>query len=143
MQDVLREAEKLVAAGVKELLVVSQDTSAYGVDLKYAGGPWRGARSENLRLPAVPEEIKEARWKRFMERQQAVSARPLKKKIGKRLPVIIYSSNGTQSIRRTRYDAPEIDGTVRVTSRRPLRVGDVVTVKIEGSDANDLDGLAA
>ena len=142
MQDVLREAEKLDAAGVKELLVVSQDTSAYGVDLKYAAGPGE-ERSENLRLPAVPEEIKEARWKRFMERQQAVSARPLKKKIGKRLPVIIYSSNGTQSIRRTRYDAPEIDGTVRVTSRRPLRVGDVVTVKIEGSDANDLDGLAA
>src|SRR5512135_2691233 len=34
--DVLREAEKLVTAGVKELLVISQDTSAYGVDLKYA-----------------------------------------------------------------------------------------------------------
>ena len=34
--DVLREAEKLVAAGVKELLVISQDTSAYGLDLKYA-----------------------------------------------------------------------------------------------------------
>src|SRR5262249_49624677 len=34
--DVLREAERLVAAGVKELLVISQDTSAYGVDLKYA-----------------------------------------------------------------------------------------------------------
>ena len=39
--DVLREAEKLVAAGVKELLVVSQDTSAYGVDLKYATSPWK------------------------------------------------------------------------------------------------------
>ncbi len=37
--DVLREAEKLVAAGVKELLVVSQDTSAYGVDIKYAASP--------------------------------------------------------------------------------------------------------
>src|SRR5271166_2957619 len=34
--DILREAEKLVAAGVKELLVISQDTSAYGLDLKYA-----------------------------------------------------------------------------------------------------------
>ncbi len=40
--EVLREAEKLVKDGVKELLVVSQDTSAYGVDLKYAGGAWRG-----------------------------------------------------------------------------------------------------
>src|SRR6185295_13705673 len=39
--DVLREAEKLVKAGVKELLVISQDTSAYGVDIKYAASPWR------------------------------------------------------------------------------------------------------
>jgi ribosomal protein S12 methylthiotransferase len=39
--DVLREAEKLVQAGVKELLVVSQDTSAYGVDLKYAASRWQ------------------------------------------------------------------------------------------------------
>ena len=38
----LREAERLVAAGVKELLVISQDTSAYGVDLKYAPSTWRG-----------------------------------------------------------------------------------------------------
>lgn len=39
--DVLREAEKLARDGVKELLVVSQDTSAYGLDIKYAGGEWR------------------------------------------------------------------------------------------------------
>ncbi len=39
--DVLREAERLVAAGVKELLVISQDTSAYGVDLKYAASAWK------------------------------------------------------------------------------------------------------
>src|SRR6195256_5527106 len=39
--DVLREAERLVAAGVKELLVISQDTSAYGVDIKYAASKWR------------------------------------------------------------------------------------------------------
>jgi ribosomal protein S12 methylthiotransferase len=39
---VLREAEKLIAAGTKELLVISQDTSAYGVDLKHAAWPWKG-----------------------------------------------------------------------------------------------------
>jgi ribosomal protein S12 methylthiotransferase len=39
---VLREAEKLAAAGVKELLVISQDTSAYGVDIGYAESDWRG-----------------------------------------------------------------------------------------------------
>ena len=42
--DVLREAEKLVKAGVKELLVISQDTSAYGVDIKYAASLWQGPR---------------------------------------------------------------------------------------------------
>src|SRR5476651_2480689 len=39
--EVLREAERLVAAGVKELLVISQDTSAYGVDIRYAESLWR------------------------------------------------------------------------------------------------------
>ena len=39
--EVLREAEQLVRAGVKEILVISQDTSAYGVDLKYATEAWR------------------------------------------------------------------------------------------------------
>ena len=40
--EVMQEAENLVAAGVKELLVISQDTSAYGVDVKYRTGFWRG-----------------------------------------------------------------------------------------------------
>ncbi|MEO0620267.1 MAG: 30S ribosomal protein S12 methylthiotransferase RimO [Pseudomonadota bacterium] len=42
IDSVLREAERLVAAGVKELLVISQDTSAYGLDLKYAPASWKG-----------------------------------------------------------------------------------------------------
>jgi len=41
---------------------------------------------------------------------------------------------------RTRGDAPEIDGTVHVTTRRPLRVGEIATVKIERADAYDLHG---
>ncbi|MCB1682625.1 MAG: 30S ribosomal protein S12 methylthiotransferase RimO [Rhodospirillales bacterium] len=41
---VLHEAEQLLKAGTKEILVISQDTSAYGVDLKYAESPWRGER---------------------------------------------------------------------------------------------------
>ncbi|WP_124949214.1 30S ribosomal protein S12 methylthiotransferase RimO [Sulfuriferula thiophila] len=40
--DVMQEAERLAAAGVKELLVISQDTSAYGVDVKYRTGFWQG-----------------------------------------------------------------------------------------------------
>jgi ribosomal protein S12 methylthiotransferase len=41
IDEVLREGERLVKAGVKELLVISQDTSAYGVDIKYAAASWR------------------------------------------------------------------------------------------------------
>lgn len=42
ISEVLGEAERLVQAGVKELLVISQDTSAYGTDLRYQEGTWRG-----------------------------------------------------------------------------------------------------
>jgi ribosomal protein S12 methylthiotransferase len=44
--EVMREAERLVEAGVKELLVISQDTSAYGLDLGYAKSAWRGEERE-------------------------------------------------------------------------------------------------
>ena len=47
---VLREAERLVDAGVKELLVISQDTSAYGLDLRHAEAEWRGERYETRML---------------------------------------------------------------------------------------------
>jgi len=46
IDEVMREAERLVNAGVKELLVISQDTSAYGADLRYAAGSWRGRSYE-------------------------------------------------------------------------------------------------
>jgi ribosomal protein S12 methylthiotransferase len=42
INQVMQEAENLVEAGVKELLIISQDTSAYGVDIKYRTGFWRG-----------------------------------------------------------------------------------------------------
>ncbi|MDF2809151.1 MAG: MiaB-like tRNA modifying enzyme YliG [Microvirga sp.] len=268
--DVLREAEKLVAAGVKELLVISQDTSAYGVDLKYAESKWkdrdvrarfldlarelgtlgawvrmhyvypyphvdevidlmadgvilpyldipfqhssptvlkrmkrpaaqektlarikawrqtcpdltlrstfivgfpgeteaefqelidfldeaeldrvgcfkyeavRGAPANDLGA-AVPDEVKQERWDRFMATQQRVSARRLKRKVGTRQQVIIDSVGPTVAIGRSKADAPEIDGVVHVAARRPLRVGEIATVKIERADAYDLHGTA-
>ena len=269
--DILREAEKLVAAGVKELLVISQDTSAYGLDLKYAessyqerpvkakfldlarelgqlgvwvrlhyvypyphvdgvielmaegkilpyldipfqhaspkilramkrpGGTektleriekWRevcpdltlrstfivgfpgeteedfemlldwlqdakidsagafkyepvaGASANDLGLPHGASEVQEIRYKRFMEACQKISARKLKDKIGKRLPVIVDQAGLREAVGRSKGDAPEIDGKVHVASRRPLRQGDIVTVKIERADAYDLHGTA-
>src|SRR5262245_3853256 len=268
--DVLREAERLVAAGVKEILVISQDTSAYGVDLKYASSAWKGrevrakfldlARElgelgvwirlhyvypyphvdeviplmaegkvlpyldvpfqhaspdvlKRMKRPAaqektldhlrrwreicpdltirstfivgfpgetdhdfqmlldwldeaqldrvgcfryepvkgavandlaalVPDDVKETRWHRFMARQQAVSARRLKRKVGARQQVIIDETGPTVAKGRSKGDAPEIDGAVYVASRRPLRVGEIATVKIERSDQYDLHGTA-
>jgi ribosomal protein S12 methylthiotransferase len=46
IDEVMREAEKLARAGVKELLVISQDTSAYGVDIRYRAADWRGEKYE-------------------------------------------------------------------------------------------------
>jgi ribosomal protein S12 methylthiotransferase len=269
--DVLREAEKLVKAGVKEILVVSQDTSAYGVDLKYQESVWqerevrtkfidlarelgglgawvrlhyvypyphvdeviplmaegkvlpyldipfqhasppvlknmrrpahrektaariarwramcpdlairstfiagfpgeteedfqtlldwldevkidragcfkyepvKGARANDLGLEQVPDEVKTARWNRFMAKQKKISQQLLRKKIGKRLPVILAEANGASARGRTKYDAPEIDGAVHVQSRRPLRAGEIVTVRIDDADAYDLHGTA-
>ena len=266
--DVLREAEKLVDAGVKELLVISQDTSAYGVDVKYAASQWRGREvrakfidlasalgelgvwvrlhyvypyphvddviplmAEKKVLPyldipfqhaapdvlkrmkrpaaqektlerlarwreicpdltlrstfivgfpgeteadfqyllqwldeaaldrvgcfkyepvkgapandlgnAVPEDVKEERWHRFMQAQQKISARRIKRKVGTRQQVIIDEVGPSVSKGRSMADAPEIDGAVYVASRRPLRVGEIATVKIERADAYDLHG---
>jgi ribosomal protein S12 methylthiotransferase len=270
--EVLREAEKLVKAGVKELLVISQDTSAYGRDLRYAASRWRdrevsarfldltrelatlgawvrlhyvypyphvdevialmngggvlpyidvpfqhaspavlkamkrpgnqektlerirawraicpdltirstfivgfpgeteddfrllldwldeakldrvgafkyepvaGARANDLGLEIVPDEIKHSRWKRFMERQQTISAKKLAAKVGRRLPVIIDEGGAASAKGRSQGDAPGIDGVVHVATRRPLRAGDIVSVKIERADAYDLWGTAA
>jgi ribosomal protein S12 methylthiotransferase len=268
--DVLREAERLVKAGVKELLVISQDTSAYGIDLKYAASKWKdrevrakfidlarelgefgawvrlhyvypyphvddvielmadgkvlpyldipfqhaapdvlkrmkrpaaqaktldrirawrttcpsltlrstfivgfpgeteadfetlldwldeaeldrvgcfkyepvaGATANDIAMP-VPDEVKEDRWHRFMARQQKISARRLKAKVGTRQQVIIDEVGPTVAKGRSKGDAPEIDGAVYVASHRPLRVGEIATVKIERADDYDLHGTA-
>jgi ribosomal protein S12 methylthiotransferase len=268
--DVLREAERLVAAGVKELLVISQDTSAYGIDLKYAASDWKGrevrakfldlaralgelgawvrlhyvypyphvddvmplmaagkllpyldvpfqhaspavlrrmkrpaaqektleriarwreicpeltirstfivgfpGESEedfeilldwleqaqldrvgcfryepvegalaNALAPPVPDEVKQDRFHRLMRHQQAISLRQLKRKVGSRQQVIIDEIGATVAKGRTRGDAPEIDGVVHVASRRPLRLGEIATVRIERADEYDLHGTA-
>ena len=77
-----------------------------------------------------------------MQAQQAISARRLKNKVGTRQQVMIDEVGATVAKGRSKADAPEIDGTVHVASRRPLRVGEIATVKIERADAYDLHGTA-
>ena len=101
----------------------------------------RGAAANDL-AAAVPDEVKEDRWHRFMQAQQKISTRRLKRKVGTRQQVIIDDVGPTVSKGRSMADAPEIDGAVYVASRRPLRVGEIATVKIERADEYDLHGTA-
>jgi ribosomal protein S12 methylthiotransferase len=101
--------------------------------------PVAGAVSNDL-AEAVPAEIKEERWHRFMQRQQKISARRLKRKVGTRQQVLVDAVGPSVATGRTKGDAPEIDGKVHVASRRPLRVGEIATVKIERADEYDLHG---
>jgi ribosomal protein S12 methylthiotransferase len=78
-----------------------------------------------------------------MARQQTISARRLKRKVGSRQQVIVDEVGPTVAKGRSKADAPQIDGTVYLTSRRPLRVGDIVTAKIDRADAYDLHGTVA
>ncbi len=104
--------------------------------------PVEGAAANDLGLPAVPREVQENRYRRFMERQQAISAQRLKQKIGRHMPVLIDQAGPRKAIGRSKGDAPDIDGKVHVTSHRPLRVGDIVSVKISAADSYDLFGTA-
>jgi ribosomal protein S12 methylthiotransferase len=103
--------------------------------------PVKGAPANEL-PDAVPDAVKEERWHRFMQHQQAISARRLKRKVGTRQQVIIDEVGPTVAKGRTKGDAPEIDGAVYVSSRRPLRVGEIVTAKIERTEAYDLHATA-
>ena len=98
--------------------------------------PVKGATANDLAAP-VPHEVKEERWNRFMARQQAISARRLKRKVGTRQPVIIDEIGPTIATGRTKGDAPEIDGVVRFKGGK---AGEFAKVRVERADAHDLHG---
>jgi ribosomal protein S12 methylthiotransferase len=105
--------------------------------------PVKGAAANDLGLPQVAADVKKDRHRRFMQCQQRISAKALQKKIGRHMQVIVDAAGTRQAEGRTKGDAPEIDGKVHITSHRPLRVGDIVSVKIERADAYDLHATAA
>jgi ribosomal protein S12 methylthiotransferase len=105
--------------------------------------PVAGAPANDLGQPPVPAEVAESRYHRLMTRQQAISANLLKRKIGRHIQAIVDKAGPSVAEGRSKADAPEIDGKVHIASRRPLRPGDIVSVKIERADAYDLFGTAA
>ncbi len=108
--------------------------------------PVAGAAA-NLLPDPVPEEVKEERYARVMEKTAAISAAKLQRKIGRTLSVIIdevgdASDPEAGATGRSQADAPEIDGQVFLRNAAHLSVGDIVPVTIEDADDHDLYGVS-
>jgi ribosomal protein S12 methylthiotransferase len=98
----------------------------------FAYSPVEGAAANAL-PGAVPEDVKEQRRARFMQRQARISATRLEKKIGKTLKVLVDQPG----IGRSSADAPEIDGAVRFKGGK---AGQFVDVLVDRADEHDLYG---
>jgi ribosomal protein S12 methylthiotransferase len=95
---------------------------------------------------AVPEELKEERWHRFMAAQQTISARRLAGRVGTDIDVIVDELDGEHAIGRSMADAPEIDGRVYLSvgkgpagkGAKKIKAGSIVTAHVLRSDEYDL-----
>ena len=91
---------------------------------------------------AVPEDIKEDRWHRFMAAQSAISEARLAAKVGRDIDVLIDAVDGDGGASgRSQYDAPEIDGGVHLRDAGGVAIGDIIRARIEDSDEADLFGV--
>ncbi|WP_374378223.1 30S ribosomal protein S12 methylthiotransferase RimO [Pseudomonas fluvialis] len=99
--------------------------------------PVDGAPANELGLEPVADEIKQARWERFMAHQQAISAQRLQAKIGREIEVLVDEVDEEGAVARSWADAPEIDGSVFVDAPQ-LQPGDKVRVRIVDADEYDL-----
>ncbi|AWD21286.1 30S ribosomal protein S12 methylthiotransferase RimO [Fuscovulum blasticum] len=100
----------------------------------------KGARSNDL-PDHVPEEVKEDRYARFMEKAQAISEAKLAARVGSRIEVIVDEVDAEGATCRTRADAPEIDGNLFIDEGfEDLRPGDRVTVEVDEAADYDLWG---
>ena len=91
---------------------------------------------------AVPEELKKERFARFMEVQQAISLEKQRSRVGQTLEVIVddYGDLPGDIKGRSKFDAPDIDGTVFAASDGTVKIGDIVEVRVSEASAYDLHG---
>ncbi len=109
----------------------------------FAYSPVEGARANAL-PDQIPEEVKEERRLRFMQVQAEISAANLRRRIGHIEDVLIdvaTDENG-YAIGRGIYEAPDIDGIVRVKSEKALKAGEILRVKMTAASEHDLEGVA-
>ncbi|SEK40421.1 SSU ribosomal protein S12P methylthiotransferase [Sphingomonas palmae] len=106
--------------------------------------PVEGATA-NLLPDHVPDEVKEERYARVMEKTAAISAAKLQRKVGRTLDVIIDAVDAESggATGRSYADAPEIDGEVQLRDAGHLSLGHIVPVLIEDADDHDLYGVPA
>ena len=106
----------------------------------FAYSPVDGAVANQIE-GALPDEVREERTARFMEKQQGISTARLAKKVGTTQTVLIDEIDEDGATARSMADAPEIDGVVYIDyTETPLEVGQFVDVKIHASDEYDLWG---
>jgi len=109
----------------------------------FAYSPVDGAAANALPDP-VPEEVKQERLARFMEKQAAISAARLEAKVGTVQRCLVDLIEDDIAVARSSADAPEIDGLVHIQNgaEAGLKPGQVVDVEITESDEHDLFGDA-
>jgi len=101
--------------------------------------PVDGARSNAL-PNHVPDEVKEERWHRFMQVQQAISAEILAKKVGREIDVLIdaIDEEDGEVVGRSPWDAPEIDGNVFLPYDPGISAGDMIRARVVDAEEYDL-----
>ncbi|MDR0363419.1 MAG: 30S ribosomal protein S12 methylthiotransferase RimO [Bacteroidales bacterium] len=98
-----------------------------------------GTKSYNMN-DNIPEEEKQKRAEYLMDIQQEISLNKNKAKIGSIQKTLIDEFETSYWIGRTEHDSPEVDNTVLIKSKKPLKIGELYDVKIVGADLYDLEG---
>ena len=99
--------------------------------------PVEGAPANEI-ADQIPEEVKQERFDRFMQTQQAISLKKMQAKIGQVMQVLVDEIDAEGAIARSMADAPEIDGLVFIEDGVHLEPGQFVTVEIVAADEYDL-----
>jgi ribosomal protein S12 methylthiotransferase len=97
-----------------------------------------GGAAANALPGHLPEEVKQERYDRLMQHQQAISAELLAARVGQTIEVLVDAVGQNGAIARSHWDAPEIDGQVYLNNSIDLEPGDRLSVFVEAADAYDL-----